>query len=118
MWRTKYASALSKDLRVGVNFLPFSEGDFFLDLRKKCHKLLDDLDEGLEVVDPEISQPGPNDLREDFTRAVMDSCYGPRPDSIVTEEDERRWHREKEEFCKFFLHGWNRARPLHPCPPG
>ena len=28
MWRTKYASALSKDLRVGVNFLPFSEGDF------------------------------------------------------------------------------------------
>ena len=89
-----------------------------MDLQKKCHALLDDSDEGLEVVDPEIFQPGPNDLREDFTRAVMDSCYGPRPDEIVTEEDARRWHREKEEFCKFFPHGWNRARPLHPCPPG
>ena len=54
-----------------------------MDLRKKCHALLDDLDEGLEVVDPEIFEPGPNDLGEDFTRAVMDGCYGLRPVSYT-----------------------------------
>ena len=115
---TAVTQFLNISTRVWTLCKTFSEGDFFLDLQKKCHALLDDSGEGLEVVDPEISQPGPNDLREDFTRAVMDSCYGPRPDSIVTEEDERRWHREKEEFCKFFPHGQNRVRHLHPCPPG
>jgi hypothetical protein len=96
---TKYLDILT---RVWTLCKTFSEGDFFLDLRKKCHTLLDDLEEeGLEVVDPEISQLDPNDLGEDFTRAVMDSCYGLRPDS--TEEEGRRWQREKEEFCKFPL---------------
>ena len=28
MWQTKYASAETKNLGVGVDFWPFSEGDF------------------------------------------------------------------------------------------
>ena len=29
MWQTKYASAVPKNLGVGVDFRPCSEGDFF-----------------------------------------------------------------------------------------
>ena len=51
-----------------------------MDLRKKCHELLDDPEEGLEAAGPEFCILGSDDLGEDFARSIMDSCYT-RPDT-------------------------------------
>ena len=100
----------------------FSEGDFSVDLRNKCHLLLDDPEEGLEIVDPETFSLGMNDLKEDFTRSIMDRWYSTSRRCSIAEgaasEKIACWEREKEDFCNFFPCGWNRARPLHLCPPG
>ena len=95
------------------------EGDFYLAIRKHCHTLLEDEEEGLEIVDPEIFVPDAHDLGEDFTRSILDRatvhCHGFGPGEDLAQA---RWEKEKEDFRAFFPFGWNRTRPLHPCPPG
>ena len=59
------ATAITKHLniftRVWTLCKTLSEGDFFLDLRKRCYVQLDDPDEGLEVADPECCILDPDD---------------------------------------------------------
>ena len=119
---TSITNFLNIFTRVWTLCKTFSEGDFSVDLRKKCHKLLDDPEEGLEIVDPDIFALGANDLGENFTRSIVDRWYRTVKYGLGPEEDTpellERWEKEKNDFCKFFPLGWNRARPLHPCPPG
>ena len=37
MWQTKYASAVPKNLGLGLNFRPCSEGYFLVPSNKNCH---------------------------------------------------------------------------------
>ena len=66
---TKYLNILT---RVWTLHKTFAEGDFYLAIRKHCHTLLEDEEEGLEIVDPEIFVPDASDLGENFTRSILD----------------------------------------------
>ena len=97
----------------------FCEGDFFVSLLKHMHDGLDDEDDGLEVVDPELFQLSPGDWGQDFSKIILDRCFKSSREPGSDEQDEQqRCEEVKAEFIKFFPVGWNRRRALHLCPPG
>lgn len=98
----------------------FSEGDFHQSLVEHMDAVLADEAEGLEVVDPEIFSLESNDLGTDFTQTIMERCYqhGLGPGEGAPEDATKKRDEVRAEFCKFFPYGWNRRRPLHPCPAG
>jgi len=117
------ASDLAKELnlftRVWTLAKTFCDGDFFQDLVERAEECFADEDEGLEVVDPEHFQFAPGDLGKEFTIAIMDCCYkqglGLGEDDA---EDSASFQEVKHQFIEFFPYGWNRKRPVHPCPAG
>ena len=94
---TKYLNIFT---RVWTLHKTFSEGDFYIVIRKHCHAILEDEEEGLEIVDPEIFVPDVNDLGENFTRSILDraslSNHGLGPGDEVLAQ--ARWQKEKEDF--------------------
>ena len=119
----KYLNLLS---RVWTLAKTFTDGDFHIDMLKHLREVMESEERGLEVVDPDSFVLDPSDLGEDFTAVIMDRCFRRRThtasgqggdDEEETEKDRKR-QRKKREFCSFFPKGWNRSRPLHPCPAG
>jgi len=97
----------------------FSEGDYHQDLLEKVAELLEDEDEGLEVVDPELFELAPGDLSNSYTNAVVNRCYQ-RGLELGEDlpENNAKFQQVKEDFLRFFPFGWNRHRVLHLCPAG
>ena len=105
----------------------FSEGDFHADLEDIIGQILEDPEDGLEVINPEEFELADTDLQRGFTESIMDRCFqhgeelGER---TAFDQGERSASGEgvaeklKEEFVAFFPFGWNRRRVLHPCPAG
>ena len=116
---TRVTDYLNLFNRVWVLAKTFSEGDFHIDLVKHMRQVLADEEEGLEVVDPESFVAEPGDLNEDFSDALMERCYVNSRHQEDLDNPGAVKHRKtvKNEFCKFFPKGWNRARVLHLCPP-
>ena len=83
--------------------------------------ILEDMDEGLEVVDLANLELDAEDLGHDYTRAVVDRCFTHAlelGEDTVSDEARQKFQELKADFLEFFPLGWNRARPLHPCPAG
>ena len=102
--------------RVWTLHKTFAEGDFMNKLRQHCHEILDDPEEGLEVVDPEVFVLRRGDLSKAFTNSIVNRALP----SFEPEEVQKKkaWQKSRDSFVDFFPFGWNRERPLHPCPPG
>ena len=97
----------------------FAEGDFHQDLVSHVSAVLEDEEYGLEVVDPDVFELEPDDLRCEFTQAIMDRCFVCGPSlGEESSEDHKKAGELKASFIEFFPYGWNRARPIHPCPAG
>ena len=96
----------------------FNEADWYLDLMARMQEVFEDEDEGLEVVDPDGFELRPGDFGTDFTEAIVDRCYTHSLGLGEEEENHGHFKKVKAEFCKFFPFGWNRRRPVHPCPAG
>jgi hypothetical protein len=117
------ASEIAEDLgiftRVWCLSKTFAEGDFHQDLEAKVAAVLEDDEDGLEIVDPEDFVLDPGDVGREFTQDVLDRCYrhglGPGEGELGDSVGAKK---VKAEFCDFFPVGWNRRRPLHLCPAG
>lgn len=116
---TAVTSYLHIFTRVWTLHKTFAEGDFSNKIH--CHELLDDPEEGLGCRS-QIFDPGMADLSATFTRSIVDraslAAHGVTPESSGDGLRPEQWLVEKEAFIKFSPYGWNRKRPLHPCPPG
>ena len=88
----------------------FADGDFHVHLLRCVDAVLDNEEDGLEVVDPATFVLPPGDLREDFTQSLLARCR--------VGEQAAKATALTSEFASFFPYGWNRRRPLHPCPAG
>ena len=118
---TKLSTYLNLFTRVWTLAKTFSEGDFHQDLEEIIMELLEDMDEGLEVVDPANLELDAGDLGHDYTRAVVDRCFTHAlelGEDTVSDEARQKFQELKAAFLEFFPVGWNRARPLHPCAAG
>ena len=99
----------------------FAEADFHQDLEEKVALILEDGEDGLEIVDPDRFALDPGDVGREFTQNILDRCYKHELAPGEGEIDESGAHqveKTKKEFCDFFPVGWNRRRPLHICLAG
>ena len=53
----------------------FGEGDFHADLEDIIGQILEDPEDGLEVINPEEFELADTDLQRGFTESIMDRCF-------------------------------------------
>ena len=115
------ADCLGVFTRIWLLSKTFAEGDFHQDLMDKVSAVLEDEDDGLEIVDPEYFVLDPADIGREFTKEIVDRCFthplGPGEDELGAGAA-ARLEQDKTDFVNFFPVGWNRHRPLHLCPAG
>ena len=87
-----------------------------MQLQRRVSNILGDEEDGLEVVDPTTFVLQLGDLGEEFTLSLLARCHEDNDAVVATASGQRVG--DTHAFASFFPYGWNRRRPLHPCPAG
>ncbi|MDA8609412.1 hypothetical protein N9L19_00695 [bacterium] len=105
----------------------FSQGDAHADLEDIVGQMLEDPEDGLEVLNTKEFELADTDLQRGFTESIMDRCFqhgeelGKRiafGQGEPSASGQGVVEKLKGEFVAFFQFGWNRRRVLHHCPAG
>ena len=94
----------------------FAYGDVHVHWQRCVEAVLDSEEDGLAVVGLATIVLQPGDLREDFAQSLLGRCHEGENTAKTTALGQES--AATREFASFFPYGWNRRRPLHPCPAG